>query len=325
MPVVAFDMTSANHDSRRFEFRGKNNADYYDGDLEPLSPRDVEMKIEKSVAGDYSIYRLVSRTGLAFRRSWSHIRNDKTDVTVFWFPRRGQITVSHSGGRYAISPHQCAITRSCKTFYMELTPDESGQIEVMHVVVPSHRIFAITGDSMEMGRPFPASMGDLALTERILTLVFEGDDQIDPDTAEELVQTLLNGLSRTVARTTGNPLQRCSITEKRIADITRYINQHFSNPDLNGKMVAESCGISLRYLCHILKKNNLSFSNLLWERRMATAHDWLKGEKMQRYSISEIAYMVGFKSSAHFSRMFTTRFGVAPRAFRSLQSANSGN
>ena len=214
MPIVAFDMTTANQNSRRFEFRGKNNIDYYDGDLEPLSPREVDMKIEKSVAGDYSIYKLVSSTGLAFRRSWSHIRNDKTDVTVFWFPRCGQITVSHPGGRYAIRPHQCAITRSCKAFYMELTPDSSGHLEAMHVVVPSHKLYAIIGDSMEVGRPFPPSIGDLSLTERILTLVFEGDDQIDPDIAEQLVHTLLHGLSRAVARVSDGTGQRCSITDK---------------------------------------------------------------------------------------------------------------
>ncbi|HTZ71804.1 MAG TPA: AraC family transcriptional regulator, partial [Acetobacteraceae bacterium] len=162
---------------------------------------------------------------------------------------------------------------------------------------------------------------DLSLAERILMLVFEGDDQIDPDMAEQLVHTLLNGLSKVVARTSPCSAQRCSITEKRISDITRYINQHFANPDLNAKLVADSCGISLRYLCHILKKNSLSFSNLLWERRMATAHDWLMDEKMKRYSISEIAYLVGFKSSAHFSRMFTVRFGAAPRTFRNSQLA----
>ena len=72
---------------------------------------------------------------------------------------------------------------------------------------------------------------------------------------------------------------RHSIADKRIADITRYINQHFANADLNAKMVADACGISLRYLCHILKKNALSFSQLLWERRMETAHGWLREEK----------------------------------------------
>lgn len=317
MPLLAFDMNTANYESRRFEFRGKNNVDYYDGDLKPLSTANVDMRIEKSPAGEYGIYRLKSRTGLSFRRSWTHIRNDKTNLTIFWFLRRGRITISHSNNRHVVSPRECAITRSCQAFYMELVPDEGGELDVMHLVVPTHTLYPIIGDTMEMGKPLPASNGDLFLAERIFTLLFEEDEQIDdPETAAELIRTLLNGLGRTVERHFGKPAPRASISDRRIQDITRFISQNFANPDLNARMVADSCGISLRYLCHILKRHDLSFSNMVWERRMAAAQDWLKDERMQHHSISEIAYLAGFKSSAHFSRMFKMRAGVAPREFR---------
>ena len=318
MPVLAFDMTTANFESRRFEFRGKNGVDYYDGDLEALSPDQVDMAIEKSVAGDYSIYNLRSRAGLAFRRSWAHIRNDKTNVTVFWFVRRGEMAISDTGGRHLIKADECAITRSSKAFYMELTPDESGWLEAMHVVVPSHRMLTVIGDTIEAGRPFPTSKGDLLLAERILTMLFEQDEEIDPITAEALVQTLLYGVGRTIARIAGEPPPRETIADKRVSDITRYINQHFANPDLNAPMVADACGISLRYLCHILRKSCLSFSQLVWDRRLGTAQDWLREEKMRHHAISEIGYLAGFKSSAHFSRMFKARYGIGPRDYRAL-------
>ena len=318
MPVLAFDMTTANFESRRFEFRGKNGSDYYDGDLETLSPGQVDMQIEKSVAGEYSIYNLRSRAGLAFRRSWAHIRKDKTNVTVFWFVSRGEVAISDTGGRHLIQADECAITRSSKAFYMELTPDESGWVEAMHVVVPSHRLLTIIGDTIEAGRPFPTSKGDLLLAERILTMLFERDEEIDPDTAEQLVRTLINGVGRTIARIAGDPPPRETIADKRVTDITRYINRHFANPDLNAPMVAEACGISLRYLCHILRKNGLSFSRLVWDRRLDTAQGWLREETMRHHAISEIAYLTGFKSSAHFSRMFKARHGIGPREYRGL-------
>lgn len=318
MPTLAFDMTASNHEFRRYEFRGKNNSDYYDGDLEPLSPADVDMKIEKSAAGEYSIYNLRSSAGLAFRRTWAHIRNDKTNVTVFWFVRRGNVAVSHPGGRNVTHQGDCFITRSTRPFYMELTPDDGGLMDVMHVVVPSHKLYAILSDSIEPGRPFPTAKGDLLMAERILTMLFEQDDEIDPDTAAQLVQTLLTGVGKTIARIAGEPVPRASIADKRVADITRYINQHFANPDLNAKMVADACGISLRYLCHILKKNGLSFSQLIWERRMNTAHEWLREPRMAHHAISEIAYLVGFKSSAHFSRMFKSHYEIGPREYRNL-------
>lgn len=316
MPVLAFDMNTANHEIRRHEFRGKNNADYYEGDLKPLSTREVDMRIEKSVAGEYGIYKLTSRSGLAFRRSWSHIRSDKTNVTVFWFVRRGQVIISYPGAKHTINPDECTITRSCRPFYMELMPDQGGCLEVMHVVVPAHRLYAIIPDALEAGKPFPTFKGDLFLAERIFTLLFEGGDQIDTDIAEQLVQPLLTGLGRSIAREAGDLGHRSSIVERRLSDITLYISQHFANPDLNAKMVADRCGISLRYFCQILKKNGLSFSNLVWERRVEMAQAWLRDPAMKQHLVCEIAYQVGFKSSAHFSRMFKTKFGVAPKEYR---------
>lgn len=322
MPVLAFDMTTANHESRRFEFRGKNNVDYYDGELKSLSGVEVDMKIEKSVAGEFAIYKLAARTPLAFRRSWTHIRNDSTNVTIFWFVRRGQVTISHSDKRYEVNPGNCAVTRSCKAFYMELTPDAGGLLEVVHVVVSSHRMYPVLHDNVDMGFPFSASKGDMYLAERILTLLFEQGDEIDPDNAGHLVETLLNGLARKIETIVGAPEPPPTISDRRVADIKRCISQNFPNLDLNAKMVADHCGISLRYLCHVLKKNDLSFSSLVWEGRMAAAEEWLADEKMQHNSISSIAYLAGFKSSAHFSRTFKARHGIAPRDFRQQRLAS---
>jgi AraC-like DNA-binding protein len=316
MPVLAFDMTTANYQSRRFEFRGKNKADYYDGELQTPAGRDTDMRIEKSLAGDYSIYKLASRSPLTFRRTWSHIRADKTNVAVFWFVRRGHIAVSTPAGRNLIHPHECAVTRSARPFYMECLPDESGSLEAIHVVVPAHKLYTSLSESLQVGQPFPTSKGDLLLAERIFSLLFEEGEAVDPATAERLVETLIEGLGRSIERISGHVEQRTTIADRRVTDITRYIHQNFANSDLNAKMVAESCGISLRYLCHILKKQELSFSNLVWTTRIQTAHGWLRDARMRHHSICEIAYQAGFKSSAHFTRMFKSRFGVAPREFR---------
>lgn len=321
MPVLTLDINTANHQVRRYQFRGENNSEYYDGELGFRSSRDIDMKIEKSAPGEYALYKLTSRSAVTFRRGWSHIRKDKTNVTVFWFVRRGQMAISHSGKRHLINPRECTITRSSKAFFMELTPDETGYFEAMHIVVPSYKLLGVLSDNAEAGLPIPASKGDISVTERMLTLLFEEDAEIDPEIAEQMAETLLTGLSKTIARYFGNPIPRPSIADKRISDITRYINQNFSNPDLNQTIVAERCGISLRYLCHILKKQGLSFSNLVWERRITTSRNWLEDQKMQHYSISEIAYMAGFKSSAHFSRMFKMRYGTAPREFRNGHGA----
>ncbi len=322
MPSLAFAMTATNHESRRFEFRGKNKADYYDGELRPILSHAVNMQIEKSIAGKYAIYKLTSRSGLLFRRSWQHIREDKTDVTVIWFVRHGTITISYPGIKHKVSAQECAVTRSSRPFNMELLPDNSGILEAMHIVVPSHELHAIISDRLEVGRPFPTSSGNFALAERIVEILFDEDDEIDFDIAEQLVGTLLDGLGKSIAKVGGNRPPPSSIAEQRVADIMACVNRHIANPDLNARMVASQCDISLRYLCHVLKKCNLQFSDLVWEKRMQMAALLLKNPAMRTHHVSEIGYLVGFKSSAHFSRKFKTTFGIAPRAYRDLDITN---
>ncbi|WP_342729314.1 helix-turn-helix transcriptional regulator [Bradyrhizobium sp. B097] len=59
--------------------------------------------------------------------------------------------------------------------------------------------------------------------------------------------------------------------------------------------------------------NGTTFGKLLMEIRLSLAARRLSlGEER----ISEIAYSCGFASLPHFSRVFKSRFGVAPRVYR---------
>lgn len=54
----------------------------------------------------------------------------------------------------------------------------------------------------------------------------------------------------------------------------------------------------------------------MWEQRPEKARSWLSSYQPRDISISEIACGVGFKSPAHFSRMFKRVFQMNPREFR---------
>ena len=49
------------------------------------------------------------------------------------------------------------------------------------------------------------------------------------------------------------------------------------------------------------------------EKRLDRAHTLVKQLGQHRMQIQEIAYMCGFESPSHFSRMFKQHFGVSPR------------
>ena len=56
---------------------------------------------------------------------------------------------------------------------------------------------------------------------------------------------------------------------------------------------------------------------------MPKARDWLVSPKTRDYPIHEIAYMSGFKSAAHFSRMFRATYGMPPREYRAQHTAEA--
>jgi AraC family transcriptional regulator, positive regulator of tynA and feaB len=66
----------------------------------------------------------------------------------------------------------------------------------------------------------------------------------------------------------------------------------------------------------VLRANNTSFSDLLWSQRLPSARDWLVSESFRRYPIHKVACMAGFKSAAHFSRMFKSAYGISPKEYR---------
>jgi AraC-like DNA-binding protein len=115
-----------------------------------------------------------------------------------------------------------------------------------------------------------------------------------------------------------------TLAEKRLGDILDCTERHLSNPDLNVAAVARACGISSRYLCAILKAHDIRFSEVLWKSRLEHTKVWLKSDNMRHVSITKIAYMAGFKSAAHFSRMFKQVMSVTPGEFRQAAPALAG-
>ena len=99
-------------------------------------------------------------------------------------------------------------------------------------------------------------------------------------------------------------------------DILRFIDIHLSDPKLSVAAVARGCGISPRYLCVLLKEHGTSYSRLVWEKRLKTASQWLRAPKPDKMLVAEVAFRAGFKSAAHFSRMFKRIYNMSPLEFR---------
>lgn len=319
MTEKLFAYDERNYHEGQTTFRGENNQEYYLGEYAIDAGSKIDVRADKKAVGACSIIRLQSKTRLFFRRSWSHIREDATDVTVLWFVKRGSLCISHQCGNSTACAGDFVITRSMAPFTMECRTDDQSTHEVLHVVIPSHIFRRFIPDEINAGFCTPTTRREFRIAERIFTDVFEDSDELTERTEQLLVDSALSVLTEGVKHCENSMHERQSLSQKRRQDVLRYVEIHLSDPKLNAEMVAQACGISRRYLSHLLRQNGTSFPNLVWDWRLKTAHEWLSSETGNTISIAEVAFRIGFKSPAHFSRLFKRVYKVSPREYRTTR------
>ncbi|HIQ59452.1 MAG TPA: helix-turn-helix transcriptional regulator [Candidatus Merdivicinus intestinavium] len=102
-------------------------------------------------------------------------------------------------------------------------------------------------------------------------------------------------------------------------DIARYIETHYPDQSLSLSLLSEEFGISETYLSQQFKKHfGENLSTYLENVRMKRAEELLLHS---RYSINEIAVLVGYNSANTFGKVFNKKYSVSPSAFRSSRAS----
>lgn len=99
---------------------------------------------------------------------------------------------------------------------------------------------------------------------------------------------------------------------KDFSAILHYIRHHYQTLTLT--QLAEEFHYSKPHLCTLIKQNTgVSFSELIKQIRMTRARDYLLNTELPVLDIAEI---VGYHSSDHFSRVFRGTYGCSPLEYR---------
>lgn len=105
-----------------------------------------------------------------------------------------------------------------------------------------------------------------------------------------------------------------SADEKLLADITRLIEEHLEDSELNVQKLADLSGL-----------NNKQIYRKLKQLTGSTAVDYIKQIRLKKaalllkqgnFTVSEVMYMVGFSNSSYFAKCFFEKYGVTPKAYR---------
>jgi AraC-like DNA-binding protein len=316
MTETLFTFDERNYRQCQDGYRGEREQEYYLGDYRIEGGATVEVTAQKKSVGATSIILLRSKNRLHFQRAWAHIREDATDVTVLWFVRCGALSITWSGGTVAAGEGGFVATRSMQPFTMECSPAEGGCFEVLHVIVPSHVFRALQPVELKTAALVPGDEPAPGVAYAVLSELFESDDAISEYNQQKLMDAALSVAADALGQRADCLQVRRSLREERLREVLRYIDIHLCDPGLSAAKVARGSGISARYLSTLLRENGTPFSELVWGARVKAAEGWLARTTAEDVSIAEIAFRVGFKSAAHFSRMFKRVYNVGPREYR---------
>lgn len=300
---------------------------YYSGDTYPLTNREQKnFSLKFLRLGATSLAKFVGG-GLGMRRNWKHIRNNASGLYLFWFPIKGQLTISQD----AVSEVKCApgefiVTCGDRPFHVRADPAGDSHCEQLHILVPSHLIRSrLPTIDQHCARPFSAKAGDIAIGMQVYSALFEHGESASPESISKFAIATLDAICEEVRRNTASSPIQIDTKKNNLERVLRFVDQHISTQGLTAGRVAAACNMSRRYLHYLLKHSSITFGEYLWEARLKQAKEWLHDPEFHHFHIVDIAYMCGFRSPSHFSSAFKARFGYAPSNERLNFEGNRSN
>jgi AraC family transcriptional activator of tynA and feaB len=287
----------------------------FSGRLEFDPATSPEASFSKALGSPISLTHFNTDMPLAYRRTWHDIRANKVGVKVIWVIRRGSLQILRSRGSCVIDAGNAGILDSNAPFQVKMLVDKCGLHESLQIIIPPDLFATHLPGAERLNEAFALNSTAGHLTQSLLALLVEKGELLNRKTAASLTEVLLAAIGENIG-IQPDTCRRPGLVDRRLVDIEEFIEMNLADPNLSYARVAESCGISTRYLRHILKANGKSYSELLWRSRLPKARDLLISSATRNYSIREVAFMSGFKSAAHFSRRFKATYGRPPRKYR---------
>lgn len=134
-----------------------------------------------------------------------------------------------------------------------------------------------------------------------------------PDGAGQAISESVMGLlASTLAdtfRRSGEPVPLPSVLKLRAH---QYMQAHLCDPELSIQGIADALRCSKRYLHKVFEDDTIGLERQIWKVRLERCYAALIQEANGARSAAQIAYAWGFKSSAHFCRLFKQQYGMTP-------------
>jgi AraC-like DNA-binding protein len=298
--------------SRRQYWQEVISSTYFPLDLSFAGGREFHGSLGAGSLGPLSVSRNISN-GLLYKRSERHLRNEREESFLITVPELAEIRFEQDGRDVRCRPGAFLIERSHLPY--EFSHDDPAALWVLKI--PSAVLRGrISRPERLATLQFDASRSVGALFVDTLRLagerLAEMDDAARAMMGKHLVELLALAIESDERVLAGHS---SSVRNGHLHRCEHFIRTHLDDMRLTPQMVADGCGISLRYLHQIFEGEGITVCAHIRNQRLLMC-DALLRDPNCRKSISEIAYQWGFADQAQFSRNYRGRFGCTPSEAR---------
>lgn len=135
------------------------------------------------------------------------------------------------------------------------------------------------------------------------------------DAGVALSETILGLLNYTLSSGGDMAPEHPALPAVLKARVRDYVRRNLSDPDLTLDRIADAMRCSKRYLHHVFQDESQTLDRQIWDARLEHARVRLAGAAPQQ-TIADICFGSGFRSSAHFCRLFKEKYQASPSDYR---------
>jgi AraC-like DNA-binding protein len=313
MGVVQRSSTTLVEEQRRVAFWNSGSHVIGGIDARPIGGGAFRAQVAMRRMGALIVYAL--DTG-PHRVAWSrkHIERAGEPFVRMRFQRAGTSVIEQDDGTTVRTrPGEWSMIDGSRPHAIVNEEDNSTlSLQIPRSQLPG-RLFDIT---RRIGGPHPIVGGIPHMLFECLRLAVEELDEERESVEEELGASILSLFQVMLnAHVRVRPLAASrEIAESRIRS---YIRRHLSDPDLSVDKIAAAMNCSRRYI-HKLFQGGETVTQYIWSQRLEACRRQIQEFRDVPRTLTQIALDCGFRSPAHFSRAFRSRFGVTPSEFRAM-------
>lgn len=274
-----------------------------------LDPAQFRGSVRASRDADTHVFQIESNARAVIRTD-ALIDRAPDHYYKFMMLEEGETSVFHVGREATLAPGDMVMYATNHPY--TLLSQGSGRVTVFMfpqdmLRLPPRLVRSALGTRIDgqsgMGavvRPFLSGLGN-----RI--------GELDAVSRRRMLRQAVSMVSELIEPRIGDPDDRHAPLRSSVVE---YVDTHLSDPDLAPAAIAAAHFVSLRQLYSAFEGTGANIAGVIRERRLQRCYRELSDSRFTQWTTAAIGRSNGFLDAAHFSRVFKSRFGVAPSQLR---------